>query len=357
MQTELKSFHEEFLPFLVLLSNEELCQFYGFTGELVSNYCDGYQTDGPVYLVLDNSIIQDFKHAKIRDRLIRAQAFVAFCRFIAVYSDRKTSLCISPVAVYEHGGRVVPDSLNAVQELAHDILALLSTCNLPFATMGFSRNHDLKEALQAVDDDARFLLRFAKKINGMDLRYDLRAPHGGVYIPWSIANDLIADDMPLRYFEPWYVKYVFSSSIERKIAEKSKRHPKMQPILSGELSQLLADLIKLERGVLKGLGDIDLLQLCDIRHQYTARLSFVLLGQTYDKALAGVLAMRHCYIESAQVVGGSKNMQQQIENAAKLICSNPFDELEMRARKIKPHADHFLGSLAKICQAHMRSDS
>jgi hypothetical protein len=348
----LTQFNDEFSPIVKQFSRHELPDFFGFVEWFVNQYCSAYELEGPIYLVLDNSIIQDFKHRQDKKRWLRALSYIALTRFVSIFSDRKTYLCISPVAVYEHAGKVVPTTAEAAGKFVAEISEQLSPCKLPIATIGFDNDNDLIRVLEDVHHDADFMSTFAEQINNMDLQYDLRSPFGGVRIPLSIATDLIPDDMPLRYFDPWYVKYVFASRIEHRIAAQSKQHPEAQPILSGELSALLAELNKLSKqGVLKGIGDIDLLQICDIRRQYASPPGYVLLGQTRDKTLAKVLSQRHSYIESTKIVGGSKDMDKQVEATVKLMFSNPFAKQDDRAKQIAPHAHSFLQEVYNMCQS------
>jgi hypothetical protein len=353
-QQRFAQFEEEFFPYIKQLSEEELSTFFGLVEWFVDRYCAGYQLEGPIYLVLDNSIVQDFKHRQDKKRWLRAQCYVALTRFIAIFSDRETCLCVSPVALYEHAGKVVPPTEAAGNALISELFGLLSPCRLPVATIGFNPSGDLIKVLEDVHHDAKFMSTFAEQIDDMDLQRDLRAPGGGIYLPIAIAEALIPDDMPLQYFHPWYVKYVFASRIEHKIAAQSKQHPDAQPILSGRLSSLLAELNELKRGVLKGIGDIDLLQICDIRRQYASRPGHVLLGQTLDRTLANVLNQRHCYIESRQIVGGSKDTERQVAAAMKLMSSNPFAEQDERANRIAPYAHSFLKNLYGMCRAALQ---
>lgn len=349
VQRELAQFKHEFLPFVKQLCREDVPEFLAFAKWFVDTYCSGYELEGPIYLVIDNSIIQDFKHRQDKKRWRRAMSYIALTRFIKIFSDRATYLCISPVAVYEHGGKVVPASPEAANRLVSDILTILSPCRLPATTIGFDINSNLMRVLEDVHHDAEFLSTFAEQVKNMDLQYDLRTDWSGVRIPMSIAADLVPDDMPLRYFEPWYVKYVFTSRLEHLIAAQSKQHAEAQPILSGELSALLAKLNELKRGVLKGIGDIDLLQICDIRRQYSSRPGYVLLGQTRDETLANVLSLRHQYIESRQIIGGSKKMDKQIGDVVKLMSSNPFAEQDKRHARIALHRKRFLKELYDLC--------
>lgn len=70
---------------------------------LARRYIYACQLDGDLLLVLDNNIVQDFKHQQKPDRRLRALAFVAFCRFVAGWSPRPTRVALSAVTVYEQG--------------------------------------------------------------------------------------------------------------------------------------------------------------------------------------------------------------------------------------------------------------
>lgn len=60
-----------------------------------------------MHLVLDNSIIQSFKHRATKpNRNLQALSYTAFTRFVTGWSDRQTYLAVtSPAALYEHMGR------------------------------------------------------------------------------------------------------------------------------------------------------------------------------------------------------------------------------------------------------------
>ena len=67
-----------------------------------------------------------------------------------------------------------------------------------------------------------------------------------------------------------------------------------QPIRTGEIAVSLAKLNTItKKGILQGLGDIDLLQICDISRQYKQPLDYLLLGQTFDADLAETLRFHH----------------------------------------------------------------
>jgi len=131
----------------------------------------------------------------------------------------------------------------------------------------------------------------------------------------------------------------------------------LQPISSGRLSELLADLNDFKRGLFRGLGDIDLLQICDVTRQYKEHKGYVLLGQTVDRDLSRVLGERHKLIAGAEVKFGQSNTKEQIENIVNLMISNPFVIQQERAERIRLWKLEFFETLAMVCQTASKANS
>ena len=159
----------------------------------------------------------------------------------------------------------------------------------------------------------------------------------------------------MQYFDPWYVKFSFASRIEQLIIEQSQHNPEVKPIGSGELSEALADLNEIKRGVLKGLGDIDLLQICDVIRQFEHDAGYVLLRQTFDRGLARVLSQRHSYMVGAGVDCGDPNAKEQVDEMVRLMFSNPFAQQDARAAQIRPNSQEFLETLRAACKATQKA--
>jgi hypothetical protein len=349
------AFVDEMVSRLSGRNDGDIGTFFNQTMWLVDRYATGYELDGPLYLVLDNSLIQDFKHQQNNaKRALRALAFTAFCRFVSGWSDRPTYLAISPVAIYEHLGRPQVTSTGAAWAAMSELQRLLNDTGLLVYTIGFQNPHELAQVLRKVEADAQFLTRYVQEIDSAVWQLDLKTPIG-VRIPMSIAFEAIPDDLPLQYFDPWYVKFTFASRIEQLIIEQSQHNPEAKPIGSGELMEALADLNEIKRGVLKGIEDIELLQICDVQRQFKQRAGYVLLGQTFDRGLARVLTQRHQYQVGAGVVVGEPNTEERIAEMVSLMVSNPFKQQEARAAQIRSKLREFLETLIAACEAAQKA--
>jgi hypothetical protein len=351
-KTEVLNFTKEFQEFLNEYEESELLKFIDYTrwfGEIYTSSCE---LEGPIYLVLDNSVIQSFKHKKSQPkREIQALAYTAFCRFVKGWSNRKVQLAVTPGAVFEHMGRravlSVEDAYSALLELKE----ILHTTKLPISGLGFKNADDLYTRLNNVKTDEEFLTKFVRELDDSDWKVDLQSPDG-VIIPISIAQEAIPDKLPLKYFDPWFVKFVLSGRIEQHIIKQSQHNPQAMPISSGELTNALSRLntFKKNSSILKGLGDIDILQYCDLSSQFQQNSDYILLGQTFDRGLSEVLRRRTSFVVGSGVTFGTPDQDEQIEKMISLMTSNPFKDNEVRGEQARLEFNGFFSSVIDVCK-------
>jgi hypothetical protein len=357
MSAKRRQLADDLEPALRGWDDDAVLTCFRFTLWFAERYASAYELPGAIYLVLDNSLIQTFKHRRTdKKRAPHALAYETFCGFVRHWSDRESHLALSPMAIYEHIGRRLPDSLAEVETIFAELQQLLGSTGLRIALLGFETPSSLYERLHEIAADEAFLTRFVDEIDKANWRIDLRAPLG-VKIPMSEAWRALPEQLPLVYFDPWYVRFVLSARIEQHIIEQCK-DDSPGPIGSGKLSETLADLNTFGRnGLLKGLGDIDLLQICDISRQYQQKLDYVLAGQTLDRHLAETLSQRHAYHAHAGVEGGDPQREQRIKEMLEFMFSRPFAEEERRGRWIREQLADFAGTVADICKRAASTES
>lgn len=84
------------------LDDSAILRCFDLTLWFGSRYASAYELPGPIYLVLDNSLIQAFKHRQSNaKRAVDALAFETFCAFVRDWSDRESHLALSPMAIFE----------------------------------------------------------------------------------------------------------------------------------------------------------------------------------------------------------------------------------------------------------------
>lgn len=322
--------------------------FTRFTRMFADQYAFAYQMRGDIDLVLDNSVIQSFKHRDADpSRGLRALAFVAFCRFVTGWSDRPTSLAISPFAIYEHHGRKPAANAHEAGAILRELSALLGETGLSAAGIGFADTSALFHQLGDIQHDEGYLTNYVRVIDAASWETKLSAPIGTL-IPFTLAWDAIPSDLPLRYFDTQYVRYVFASRIERLIIAHSHRDPAAASLATGPLSRALAKLNGFKRGNLQGLGDIDILQICDLARQFQIRTGRILLGQTFDRTLWSVLKQTSIFSQRAQLHDTTD--EEAVRKFVDFMFSNPHAEEDKRAHRIEQLQLDFCGSLFDACE-------
>jgi hypothetical protein len=340
-----EQFITEFSARLRGKSAKEISSFFSCTYAFLDRYASGYELDGPILLVLDNSLIQTFKHREaIAKRGMEALAYTAFCRFVSGWSDRPTELAISPMAVYEHLGKAGIKSTDDAAVVMTELAGLFVDAKLPMSSFGFWDLQSLVQKLSDIEEDERYLSEYVSGIDHANWKTKLRTG-SSVKFPFWVAYSAIPDDLPLRYFNRWYVKFVLSSRIERHIVSQSDDYSTDVRFGVNRFDK---------KGVLKGLGDIDLLCHCDISRQFQQKPDRVQIGQTLDRDLDKVLLHRNFYLASAQVNTSDPDRDQRIKEMANLMCSNPFAEQDARARQIHNHIGDFSEALKGVCTSALK---
>lgn len=328
------AFIDEFRLLLSSLDKKELCIWFTHLSFLIERYTVAYEMDGPIFLVLDNSILQDFFHKDVHIRKIRVLSYIAFCRFVLFWCDRETKISITPTAVYESSGKIIKK--NAEEQFTHflKICNALADTKLSITSIYFQNQTELYDVLIDIDSDAHFLKEYFDKINQANWKIKLT---DGVLtkIPWSLALNAIPDNLPLKYFNIFWVKYVFGSHIEDLIIKHSEHRDLEKVITVPEMKNTFMKLNNTKRGALAGLGDIEILQLCDVVHQFKKKYGFTLHGQTFDKKLAEALSYRSKFIISGpKIEFGYENAEQLLNDSLKMMFSDPFKPQKDRYKKI-----------------------
>jgi len=336
--------------FLKEKNEEDILNFLFETQKFTLHYVASCELPGEIYLVLDNSVIQEIKHRKEKtNRAVKAEAYLTFCKFVKHWSDRITYLTISPMAVYEHLGRKIPTTIIEIHNTLTELNRILSATSLEIRYLNFRNAETLYPLLISISQDEAELTKYVKNIDQSSWKTDLSAPIG-VKIPMSVAFNSLPPLPPLEYFHPWYVHFVLSGRVEKYIIEQSRHNPKAMPIGSGELTILFSKLNTFKRQVLQGLGDIDIFQICDVCQQFQNNSESFFIGQTLDRDLHEVLTKRHILHASSEVIiGGAPDQEEKISNLVNFMFSNPFKENEIRARQIHSKFVDFKKNIDDIC--------
>lgn len=346
------AFVEEFAGRLDGYGIDELQPWYARVKWLVNGYVYATQLEGDIFLVPDNNIVQDFKHRDKEKRNLLRLGYLAFSRFAKHWSPRTSRLAISPVIVYEHIGRQPTNPVGArvaMESLFHHFGEL----DLPIHGIGYQSPKELSELIQAIHDDAAVMAQLVRDLDTRSWAMKLRRGNLRL-IPSALADEAAPRTLSLSYFDPWYVRRALCCQIEQRIIEQSREELGEEPLGADEYSKTMAELntISSRQNFLTGLGDLDLLQTCDLRLQHQNPNQRVMLGQTFDQALSNVLRLSSRLVRGTHVEFGHPDTAQQVASMVEMMLrpSQVFQAERSRLDEVAPSADAFLGAALGVCR-------
>jgi len=335
--------------FLNEKKDKDILTFLMETYKFTAHYAASCELSETLYLVLDNSIIQEIKHRKDQShRAIKAEAYLTFCKFVKYWSNTTTFIAISPMVVYEHLGRKIPKTRWELQIALNELHTIICATTLEIRYLGFCDAESLYPLLENIVHDEVVLTTYIKNLDERSWKTDLSHPHG-VKIPMSIASKSLPTLPQLKYFRLGYIHFVLSGRVEKYIIEQSKHNPNAMPIGGGDLPNLFYKINTYKKDLLKGLGDIDIFQICDVSGQCSQNSESYFIGQTLDKDLRKILNIRHVKYSSVEfVVGESSTNKEDIKNLLSVML-DPFEEDKKRSQLIQPKFSDFIKFIEEIC--------
>ncbi len=346
------AFVEEFAGRLDGYGIDELQPWYARVKWLVNGYVYATQLEGDIFMVPDNNIVQDFKHRDKEKRNLLRLAYLAFSRFAKHWSPRTSRLAISPVIVYEHIGRQPTNPVGA-RVAMESVFHHFGELNLPIHGIGYQSPKELSELIRAIHDDAAVM---AQLVRDLDTRsWAMKHRRGNLrLITSALAEEAAPRTISLSYFDPWYVRRALCCQIEQRIIKQSRDELGDEPLGADEYSKTMAELntISSRQNFLTGLGDLDLLQTCDLRLQHQNPNQRVMLGQTFDQALSNVLRLSSRLVRGTHVEFGQPDTAQQVTNMVEMMLrpSQVFQAEQSRMDEVAPTADAFLDAALDTCR-------
>lgn len=346
------AFVEEFAERLDGYGIDELQPWYARVKWLVNGYVYATQLEGDIFLVPDNNIVQDFKHRDKEKRNLLRLSYLAFSRFAKHWSPRASRLAISPVIVYEHIGRQLTSPVGA-RVAMESVFHLFSELDLPIHGIGYRSPKELSELIQAIHDDAAVMAHLVRDLDTRSWAMKLRRGNLRL-IPLALADEAAPKTLSLSYFDPWYVRRALCCQIEQRIIKQSREELGEEPLEADEYSKTMAELNKISsrQNFLTGLGDLDLLQTCDLRSQHQNPNQRVMLGQTFDQALSNVLRLSSRLVRGTHVEFGQPETAQQVRSMVDMILrpSQVFQVEQTRMDAVVRSAADFRNAALGVCR-------
>jgi len=260
----------------------------------------------PYYIFIDNCILQDIKHRHSNGfRFYRFVATKLFFKYLKDRSGIDVKIAIPASILYEFSGKKSFDTDQEYKSCLEKLYSCLAIFNLDIHTIGFSDIYEANMSIDAIRFDEKKITKLIKNIKKKEWNVELRKGNI-IKFPMGIAYRALPSDIALRYFNEGYVRWILSSIIEAKIINNRNNDKKVRKDSRHDLIFSLSGLNKMKKGVIEGLGDIDLLSYCDINSQFQNDKSFTCFAITFDEKLFTSFLYRQTLVATHEpiVTGG-----------------------------------------------------
>lgn len=256
----------------------------------------------PYYVVPDHSLLVSLRDAEKGGERAQYYAALAFFHFLAARTGYDVRLAVSPANLYEwNGARPLEkeEQFTATLETMH---ARLTPLGLTPFVIGFRGYREARKHVKSIAKDVKTISAALSYVKAKEWEFNLR--HGeSIYFPPYITDPLVPK-MRLKYFSPHYVHLLLRSVIDSRLIQKCPDRY-VRANLRVEGVERMASLLKLRKGRLQGVGDLELLTVCSISSQFYQNKDHTMIGLTFDETLAKVLRYHAAYsVDSEPVVAG-----------------------------------------------------
>lgn len=272
-----------------LLDDENKKRAIGAIYKQAMRLANTTQCGKPVIIVFDNNILDSIRKISLNDEhKINAACAIGFMDFLVNYSKIDVMVSLAPTILYEYAGKKTFSGRKEFEACYRSLLILLGQFNVPVWVVGVTNYKNARRIIADIRSDEREILRAINIINNSKWDEDLQGEDGSIRIPFAFAARKIPS-MRLRYLKRYYVEYLLAHKIEGLIYKAAKKCPKVRKLINSKNAEVFSRLSTKKGASLKGLGDIELLSLCDLRAQFGNGEQIMRFALTFDEDLQYVL--------------------------------------------------------------------
>lgn len=306
---------------------------------------------GPYSLMVDNSLHDSLLKKDQGD--IHKARYVATCLFFGFLSQHyrhEIEIHIPPTMLYEALGKassVSPDDYD-------HILAQFNSTYEPFGfpvSLGELRDaRTASEALGRIAHDASVISdAYNRIIKNADWSIDLQDEER--LLAPTFPAQIGFPKLKLRYFEEHSVRSIMTNIICDKIVANQRDDRTRRAFQKG--SREFGRIVKAKKGVLKGIGDLELIVAIDLTRQHWSKQKRSFGVLTFDEGLFHVYHRASMIVDSDTVQGGDKEGARRV--AIKIFSEWPAESKE-HEEVMKRHEERclrYLEKVAEIFQGHL----
>jgi hypothetical protein len=334
------------------LSHEQLYEAVYSLRVLVWELTSAVGLPEPYYVVPDNSLLQDIRHAfEPNGRLARYVGIRSFAYFLRNYTNLDVRLVITPAIFFESIGRRELKSESDYKQVLRQLHSELAPLGIRIMISGIESYRKARALCSLILRDGRSIAKMLNDIKSSDWGMPLREGSHKYPIknPMVMADELLPHRMKLKYFKEWYVRLVLIGIIEKAILESRVNKNILRGYLRETKNFITGSIVKIRKNELKGLGDIELFQYCDIRSQFISKSPTTYVGLTFDENLAKVLnEFSNLNVRSEEIRGDEdeSSMMKKWENYQKEL--NRLTQVEEAEKVFRNNYVRFLDDLEPV---------
>jgi hypothetical protein len=230
--------------------------------------------------------------------------------FLAKQSDLKIEIVITPTIFFEFSGRNKSLTSDEYTDKIKYLEELLNIFKFEIYYKHFNSYETYIKILNDINEDEQAIIDALEELKNVTV---IKLKTNGVET-FSLphAFTLVPETIKLKYFSHFYVHFILAAKIDKVLLEHTLNDNIRKKYIQATYDFPLFSLIKIKKGHLEGLGDIELFQECDMSSQYILDQNHINAVTTFDENLYEVLSRRQTMVASHTPIFGldSKEIQQ-----------------------------------------------
>ncbi|WP_435263303.1 hypothetical protein [Tenacibaculum sp. nBUS_03] len=261
-------------------SEKEKFQFRKFLDQLMWQFSSSLKLEEPYRLILDSNILMRLNdlNEKPTPNLLSILVFFDFLKF---QETIKISILIRPTVFFEfYEQKDIKNEIEHWEKYKKLKNLIEDNLNVRVYTEGIYNYELTKHHFENIKYDINLIKNELKKINSTDWKFEFKRGFGefdgfplkdgtGVLTtPHQVGKEL-APDLQTKYLNSKIVKLCLANHISYNISNNDKNNQDVITKYTNDKDFTIRKIIKLtNKGLLKGLADLDLLFLCNIQNQF-----------------------------------------------------------------------------------------
>lgn len=356
------------------LNEEEKLSVYKELVFAIDNLKAIFGMKEPWLLILDNQILMDLSHKEeyknIKDkrrRYLRLLAVYLTFEFLTKYALKKVSVIITPCIFFEFNKREIPKQKNDFIDTIHNYKKLVDEFQIPLSIFTDCKDYrSTRSILKKIENDERKIIQIIKKLKKVNIDADLYKKYQSnkqakdplkveLFKPPILIGHQIASKqrLNLEYFDRNLLNRIIASHIEEGIYRyntKDRITKKKIKDFRDISTNKMASLSKIKNNKLKGLADLEILQYCNLSHQFKSQDNFTLFTISFDKGLACILRNQANISISSEEISGRDSLEKNKEKLVDFFKQRKILlDVETEKNRVLNNLESFLIDINKYC--------